>query len=57
MFHFDISGKDFNEEQFENIPRILFKLLVFQSEISGNNCNDEQFQNRMIISVTLSVFH
>ena len=35
VFHFEISGKCFNDEQLENKPFIFLILNVFQCEISG----------------------
>ena len=41
-FHLDISGKEDNFEQFENILEKLVILLLFQFEISGIVVNDLQ---------------
>ena len=41
VFHFEISGKYFNEEQFANIPSILITLFKSQLEISGKDNNEK----------------
>ena len=42
VFHFEISGKDFNFSQEEKIWLILVTLSVFHFEISGKDINDLQ---------------
>ena len=42
VFHFDISGNDTNDLQFENIELISVTLLVFHFDISGNDTIDLQ---------------
>ena len=41
VFHFEISGKDDNDEHSRNIPLIQITLEVFHFEISGKDFNDE----------------
>ena len=41
VFHFEISGKDVNEEHLMNKPLIYSILSIFQTEISGNDFNEE----------------
>ena len=41
VFHFDISGKDINDEQPRKIPLMSFTLSVFQFDISGKDSIDE----------------
>ena len=53
IFHFEISGKDDNDEQKTNIQLILIIFLVFHFEISGNDDNDKQPANIKFILVTL----
>ena len=40
VLHFDIFGKDDNDEQPANIKLILVTLLVFHFDISGNDINE-----------------
>ena len=42
MFHFEISGREINDEQPPNILINERTFLVFHLEISGNEVNDEQ---------------
>ena len=42
VFHFEISGKDFNDEHPENNPFIFAICSVFHFEISGKDFKDEQ---------------
>ena len=42
VFHFEISGKDFNDEHPENNPSIDLTFSVFHFEISGKDFKDEQ---------------
>ena len=55
VFHFEISGKDINDEQRENKSLIFVTLLVFHFEISGKDINDEQFEKIPAILVILIV--
>ena len=41
VFHFEISGKDDNDEHPINIKLTLVTLIVFHFEISGKDDNDE----------------
>ena len=41
IFHFEISGKDSNDEHPSNKYDKLVTLFVFHFEISGNDFNDE----------------
>jgi len=45
VFHFDISGKDINDEHPVNINSILVTLDVFHFDISGKDINDEHLEN------------
>ena len=45
IFHFEISGKDNNDEHLENIDDILVAFLVLHSEISGRFFNDLHSKN------------
>ena len=45
MFHFDISGKDSNDEHLQNMHSMLVTLVVFHFDISGKDTNDEQSLN------------
>ena len=40
VFHFDISGKDFNEQHPLNIQLISVTIEVFHSDKSGNDFNE-----------------
>ena len=42
VFHFEISGNSFNEQQQENRKRIFITFLVSYFEISGNVFSEEQ---------------
>jgi len=44
-FHFEISGKDDNDEKLFNRYFILIRLFEFHFEISGNDDNNEQTEN------------
>ena len=44
MFYLDISSKDINEEQFENMPYIYFILFVFHLEILGKENEEDKFR-------------
>ena len=57
VYHFDISGKDINEEQPSKIESIYLILFVFHFEISGKILNEEQFLNIHSILISLFVFH
>ena len=46
IFHFEISGNDFNDEHSSNIPSILLIFFKFQFDISGNYFKEEQFENK-----------
>ena len=46
VFQFEISGKDFNNEQLLNRYFILIRLFVFHFEVSGNDDNNEHSKNR-----------
>ena len=46
VFYFEISGKDFNDEQPPNKLFISVTLLVFHLKISGKDFNDEQSANK-----------
>ena len=50
-----MSGNDFNEEQFENIPLILVTLLIIYLDILGKDNNEEQLENIQLILITLFV--
>ena len=52
VFHFEISGKDDNDEHPINILLILVTLLVFHFEISGKDDNDEHLLNILFILIT-----
>ena len=56
VFHFDISGNDFNDVQFINTPLILVTFLVSHIDISGNEINDEHSRNISSIVVTFLYF-
>ena len=43
IFHFEISGKDNNDEHPINISLISLTLTIFHSEISGKGDNDKQW--------------
>ena len=45
VFHFEISGKDVNDDHNLKIYIILVTLLVFHFEISGKDDNDEHSLN------------
>ena len=45
IFHFEISGKEFNELQLENIHIILVTLSVFHLEISGKDNKEDKYKN------------
>ena len=49
----DISGKDVNKWQFENIEFISITFSVFHLDISGNDVNDEHSEKALLILVTL----
>ena len=51
-FHFEISGKDDNDEHPLNKQLISVTLIVFLFEISGKDDNDEHPLNRQLISLT-----
>ena len=55
MFHSDISGNDFNEEQPENILFILLTSIFFHFEMSGNDFNEEQLKNIKPIQITVLI--
>ena len=57
LSHFDISGNDVNELQFQNIDFISITLLIFHLDILGNDNNEEQLKNIPDISITLLLFH
>ena len=42
VFHSEISGKDFNDSQHENIKLISVTLLVYHFDISGKDFNEIQ---------------
>ena len=52
VFHFDISGKDFNDEQFSNKAKKLLTLVIFHLDMSGIQINDEQPENNELISIS-----
>ena len=41
VFHFDISGNNFNEEHPPNILLIFLTFIVFHIDILGNDFNEE----------------
>ena len=45
VFHLDMSGNDFKDEQSKNKPVILLALLVFHFEISGIDSRFEHLEN------------
>jgi len=49
VFHFEISGKDDNDEHLQNNQFIFLTLLVFHLEISGKDNNDEHLENISLI--------
>ena len=53
VFHFDISGKDDNNSQLENIKLILLVLLISHFDISGKDNNEIKSENILLISRTL----
>ena len=55
VFHFDISGNDFNDEHLKNKSSMQLTLPVFHFEISGNDFNDKHLINKLLISITLLV--
>ena len=55
--HFEISGKDDNKLQLENIELKFVTLMIFHFEISGKNDNELQLPKIPHILVTLIVFH
>ena len=52
-----MSGKDNNDEHFENIKFISLTFFVSHFDISGKDDKDLQLKNNSLISVTFSVFH
>ena len=57
IFHFEISGYDYNDEQPLNKQDISVTLFVFYFEISGNDSNELQSLNKYDILLTLLVFY
>ena len=47
VFHFDISGKDINDEHPLNIPLKLVLIFVFHLEISGKDISDVHSLNKL----------
>ena len=46
VFHFDISGNSFKEEQLKNILLIFWNEFIFQFDILGNYINEEHSLNK-----------